>query len=256
MAVWDAEQYLKFEKQRTQPSIDLAARIPRDAPAAVLDVGCGPGNSTKVLKERFPSADILGIDNSAEMVYAAKKNYPELKFMQCDAAVELHRLGRKFDVIFSNACLQWIPDHPVLLKTMMEYLNEGGVLAVQIPVNQEEPIHRIITAAAESDEWRHKFSTPRIFHQLPAGVYHDLLAQLSSDFELWQTTYFHRMQSHGAIMEWYRGTGLRPYLQVLSAEEQAVFERGVYDALVAEYPVQENGEIIFRFPRLFFLAEK
>ena len=135
MAQWNSQQYLKFEKERTQPAIDLAARIPLEHPQAVLDIGCGPGNSTHVLAQRFPEANILGVDQSLPMLEQAARQYPDLSFRQLDAHTELPTLGQRFDVVFSNACIQWVPDHPRLLREMMALLRPGGVLAVQVMVS-------------------------------------------------------------------------------------------------------------------------
>lgn len=256
MPDWSAEQYLKFELQRTQPAVDLANRIGPIQPADILDVGCGPGNSTQVLARFFPQTEILGVDNSQNMIDAARASYPALSFQLCDARSQLAEIGRQFDVVFANACIQWIPNHPALLREMMSLLRQDGVLAVQTPMNYEEPIHRIITRIVAGPPWAGKILSPRVFYNLPAAEYFDILSEIASDFTLWQTTYYHRMQSHGEIMEWYRGTGLRPYLEVLSAEEQIAFEEEVYAEVVKAYPCRRNGEVIFRFPRLFFVAVK
>jgi len=255
MAIWDSAQYLKFEQERTQPAIDLAARAACDAPANVLDLGCGPGNSSRVLAERFPGARILGIDSSPEMIAAARANHPDLKFALCDAARDLPSFGHGvFDVVFSNACIQWIPNHPDLLRDMLSLLRPGGVLAVQTPMNYEEPIHRIIAELVDGEKWAGAFANPRIFHNLLPGQYFDLLSELAAAFALWQTTYYHVLGSHADIMEWYRGTGLRPYLSALPKEERAAFEADVRDRVVQAYPKQKDGRIIFRFPRFFFTA--
>ena len=137
MGSWNAGDYLKFGTERTQPAVDLAGRIGLSSPASVLDVGCGPGNSTQVLQARFPEAEIIGIDSSEEMLQAARENLPGLEFLSCDVSCELSALNRRFDVVFSNACIQWVPDHPALLKNLMGLLNPGGVLAVQTPMNYE-----------------------------------------------------------------------------------------------------------------------
>lgn len=256
MIQWDSSQYLKFKSQRTQPAIDLAERIGLDAPADILDLGCGPGNSTEILARRYPNAHILVIDNSPDMIQAAKAAYPGGEFCLCDAGRELSSLGHTFDVVFSNACLQWIPDHPALLRNMMALLKPGGVLAVQIPMNQQEPIHQIISDLAASPRWKDHFPSPRVFYTLSQGEYYDLLATLGTRFDLWQTTYFHQMPTHEAIMEWYRGTGLRPYLEVLSPADKTRFEQDVLAEVVRAYPLQANGDILFRFPRFFFTAVK
>ncbi|WP_337512819.1 methyltransferase domain-containing protein [Ruminococcus sp.] len=177
MSSWDAAQYLKFGAQRTQPSRDLAARIPLEQPRKIIDIGCGPGNSTEVLRQRFPQADILGVDSSPEMIRAAAQAHPEMRFQLCDAGTELGTLDRDFDVVFSNACIQWIPNHPKLLREMMQLLRPGGILAVQIPINQKEPIHQIIQALAAGEKWKAHFPSPRIFYQLTVSEYYDLLGR-------------------------------------------------------------------------------
>mgnify|MGYP003817946457 CR=1 FL=1 len=254
MVQWNAVQYLKFQNERTQPAQDLAQRIREAHPEKVLDVGCGPGNSTRVLADVFPGADILGIDASPTMIKAAGTNHPDLTFKLCDAGKELPKLGRDFDIVFSNACLQWVPNHPKLLPELLGLLNPGGILAVQIPMNQDEPIHKIIQELATSDSWREAFPHPRVFYTLPPGRYVDLLAEIAADFTVWQTTYFHRLRSHQDILEWYRGTGLRPYLDALPDARKPAFEEAVLSRVVAAYPLQKNGEVIFRFPRFFFIA--
>ncbi|MCI1966150.1 MAG: methyltransferase domain-containing protein [Oscillospiraceae bacterium] len=257
MQNWNSRQYLKFGAERTQPAVDLANRIELEHPVKIVDIGCGPGNSTEVLARRFPGAEILGVDSSSQMIEAAKQNHPDLAFRLCDAGRDLPKLGRgTFDVVFSNACIQWIPNHPQLLRNMMALLCPGGVLAVQTPMNAQEPIHRIIGEVVKSPRWASRFSNRRIFYNLTQSEYFDLLGDLSPDFTLWQTTYFHRMKSHDGIMEWYRGTGLRPYLEELDEEARTVFQKEIYDRVVSAYPKQKSGEILFRFPRLFFLAHQ
>ena len=254
MADWNSELYLKFKSERTQPAIDLANRIPLAAPARILDIGCGPGNSTKVLAERFPNARVIGTDNSPEMLEKAKRDNPALDFCFCDAGGDVSGLGEDYDVVFSNACIQWIPDHAALLPRLLGLLRPGGVLAVQTPMNYEEPIHKIIGELAGSPRWRESFPQPRIFYNLKPEEYFDLLTEAASDFTLWQTTYYHCMPAHEAILDWYRSTGLRPYLDALPPEQQLEFEQAVLERVREEYPLQRDGRIIFRFPRFFFLA--
>ena len=256
MSTWDAAQYKKFERERTLPSRDLAHAIPLDAAERILDVGCGVGNSTAVVQSRFPMAKVVGADNSEAMLASARANHPDLTFIPFDASSGWGELPGGYDVIFSNACIQWVPDHPTLLRNMMNALRPGGVLAVQVPMQQEEPIHRIIEGLVRSDKWAAKIGTPRVFHTLSQSKYIDLLAEYSSDFTCWQTTYCHRLPNHQAIMEWYKGTGLRPYLAVLDAQDAAAFEAEVFAQVQSAYPPQQNGEVIFRFPRFFFTAVK
>ena len=256
MAEWDSRQYAKFLKERTQPSIDLAARITGVEPAEIIDIGCGPGNSTQVLKERFPSAHIIGADNSENMIISAREKHPELDFMTLDASGDMSALNGKFDVVFSNACIQWVPLHEQLLPKMFALLRCGGVMAVQIPMNYDEPIHQIIGRLTNGEKWGSRFPDPRIFYTKTQSEYFDILSGITDDFELWKTTYLHRMGSHDDIIEWYKGTGLRPYLAQLNEAEGAEFISELLAELKQAYPVQKNGEIIFAFPRFFFIARK
>lgn len=254
MPDWDSIQYLKFKEERTQPAIDLAGRITLSSPKKILDIGCGPGNSTQVLASRYPDAYILGIDSSENMIETAKKEHDALDFKVCDAGNSLASLSNDFDVIFSNACIQWIPNHRALLPNMMALLKDGGILAVQTPMNYEEPIHKIIQEITASSKWSSYFPNPRIFYNLNQEEYFNLLTGISAEFTMWQTTYFHIMKSHRDILEWYRATGLRPYLNLLPQEKQNSFEQEVLEQIIRSYPVQESGKIIFRFPRFFFTA--
>lgn len=256
MSDWNSAQYLKFRSERTRPAIDLTNRIEAIDPADIIDIGCGPGNSTACLAEKFPNAKILGIDSSPDMLEAAKSNLPQTEFILCDAGRELNSLGKKFDIVFSNACIQWIPDHDKLIPEMLGLLKDGGVLAVQVPENYDEPIHKIISETADSPGWREEFKNLKPFHTLTPDEYFELLSEQTPYFFMWETVYFHRMCSHEAIMEWYRATGLKPYLDLLSEDKIPVFEAEILEKIQRAYPVQKGGEIIFRFPRLFFIAHK
>ncbi|HEY8421629.1 MAG TPA: methyltransferase domain-containing protein [Thermoclostridium sp.] len=253
---WNSKQYLKFKTERTQPAIDLVNRINVDNPGKILDVGCGPGNSTQVLYSKYPNSYILGIDISEEMLNAARKEYPNLDFKICDAGKDLSQLDGDYDIVFSNACIQWIPDHERLLTDMLNLLKKNGVLAVQIPMNFNEPIHKIIEEVTSSEKWKKYFAEQRIFYTLSQSEYYDILSEISGEFCIWETVYYHVMKSHNEILEWYRGTGLRPYLSVLPDNMKKEFEDEIMENLVQRYPRQRNGDIIFRFPRFFFIARK
>ena len=256
MFKWNSNQYLKFESERTQPSIDLANRIKILHPINIIDIGCGPGNSTQVLCERYPDSKVLGVDMSDDMIKTARETHDNAEFMVCDVEREIDKISEKYDIVFSNACIQWIPNHELLLKNMMNLLNEGGALAVQIPMNYNEPIHKIIRNISTNEKWAKKFNKPRLLNTLTESEYFDLLSGISSDFVMWNTVYMHRMKDHNAIMDWYRGTGLRPYLQQLSDDDKLEFENDIYNEVIKSYPKQKNGELIFRFPRFFFIAIK
>lgn len=256
MSDWNSEQYLKFKKERTQPSIDLVNRIKFENPQRIIDIGCGPGNSTAVLKKRFPDAHIIGVDFSPNMIEKAKSDYPKLDFMLFDATEDFDKLEGKFDIVFSNACIQWVPNHRKLLADMMNILNPKGVMAVQVPNQVEMPINSIVAQVTQSNKWKAKFERGRNFYNLKEEEYFNLLSDISSDFSMWKTVYFHRLPSQESIVEWYKSTGLKPYLEALDDKDKKEFEQDILAEVKKEYPLQENGEVIFRFNRLFFTAEK
>lgn len=255
MSNWSADQYLKFKNQRTQPAIDLAGRLIKYNPGSILDIGCGPGNSSSVLADIFPDADILGADNSDDMIKKAVKAYPNINFQLCDVTSELDSLG-SYDVIFSNACLQWIPNHRQFIPQLMDKLNTGGVLAVQIPMNSQEKLFKIIDKTVKEPKWN--FSLPDIETNgtLLPEEYFDILASCSSSFDIWETVYYHNMPAVQSMIEWIKGTRLRPYLNALDSNSAAELEQEIFNLASDAYSSQQNGEIIFKFRRFFFTAVK
>lgn len=256
MKDWDSAQYLKFEAERTQPSRDLAASIPPVDARRVLDAGCGPGNSTRVLAGAFPGAQIVGADSSPAMLEAAKKELPDVRFVACDLSDGLAELGAGYDIVFSNACLQWVPDHAALIPRLYALLAPGGVLAVQVPMQSRLHIHTIIGEESQKPPFSQYINHKRVFYTLEDLQYVDLLAALGAEYRVWKTTYYHMMSGHADILEWYRGTGLRPYLAALPEDLHPAFENAILQRVCAAYPVQKNGQVAFPFPRFFFTAQK
>ena len=255
MSAWSSEQYLKFKNQRTQPAVDLARRLAPRKPESVLDVGCGPGNSTSVLREVFPQADILGVDSSEDMIKKAGETYPDMRFMLCDVCTELDKLGG-YDVIFSNACLQWIPDHKNFIPKLMDKLNPGGVLAVQMPMNGREPLFKTLDDVVKDPKWNFDSLNIEANGTLEPDEYFDILYGCSEKFDIWETVYYHNMPNIQAMIEWVKGTRLRPYLGALDRESAEELEAEIASRASSLYRRQANGEIIFRFRRFFFTAEK
>ncbi len=255
MSDWNSTQYLKFKAERTQPSIDLVKSILVTDPQNIIDIGCGPGNSTRVLKDRFPNARVIGADFSSNMIEKAKKENPDLEFMAFDASRDFGKLDIKFDVVFSNACIQWVPNHKKLLADIMSVLNDSGMLAVQVPVTAEQDMSRVINNVTDLERWK-KLQGARNFYTLNDYEYFNILSEISSDFKIWKTIYYHRLPSHQSVLEWYRSTGLKPYFEKLDDTESALFEKDILAEIERQFPLQPNGEIIFRFPRLFFTAVK
>jgi len=251
MPNWNAAQYLQFADERTRPCRDLAARIAAAAPRTVIDLGCGPGNSTAVLAGRWPEAEITGLDNSAEMLAAALRDYPALRWEQADIGEWASDGGPVFDVVFSNAALHWTPDHAVLFPRL---LARAGVLAVQLPAASDEPAQRLIRSLAASPEWRGRFTgAVADWHTHDPAFYYDVLAG-AAKLDLWTTDYYHVLEGPEAIVEWYRGTGLRPYLAALADGDRERFLAEYLEALRPNYPRRADGRVLFPFRRLFIVA--
>jgi trans-aconitate 2-methyltransferase len=256
MPGWNSDQYLKFAGERTQPAIDLAARIALEAPARVIDLGCGPGNSTAVLARRWPSAAIAGLDNSAAMLAAARKDFPGIGWLESDIAGWRADPAAPPEVVFSNAALQWVPDHRREFPRLLAQVAPGGALAVQMPANLDAPPHRIMREVSALPSWRQYFSPPpREWHVHPPDFYYDLLAPHAKRLELWTTEYLHLLDGIDGIIDWYRGTGLRPWLQALPDEASREKFLGAYRArLVAYFAPRVDGKVLFPFRRLFLIA--
>lgn len=252
MSEWSPEKYLLFQKQRTQPAIDLVNRVRDLNPSMVADLGCGPGNSTAVLKSVFPKAEITGFDSSPAMIKKAAAEHPDLKFNLCD----VKDLNGEFDLLFSNACLQWVPDHENLILNLISHLTAGGVLAVQIPMNSQAPLYRIIHDVAAESKWDFSSASFETNDVLTPEEYHDILSSCVDSFEIWQTVYHHVLPSHESLLDWVRSTRLRPYLEVLASKEQKKFETLILEQAKSAYPFTKSGEVIFHFKRLFFLARR
>lgn len=254
MSDWEPEKYLKFKQERTRPVHDLISRVELQEPERILDIGCGPGNSTAPLRERWPFSDIVGIDNSPAMVDRAQCDHPDIKFIVMDAGKDLSTLG-EFDLVFANASLQWIPDHEALLPRLLGILRSGGVLAVQIPQFDEMPISKALAETITSSAWSAYFSgfEPG-FTFRPARAYYDILSGVAKDMQLWSIDYYHIMPSHAAIMDMMESTGLRPYLDRLPSSQWPAFKRAVIERLKTCYPCQSDGSVLFPFKRLFIVA--
>jgi trans-aconitate 2-methyltransferase len=256
MGEWNPQQYLKFRNERTQPSIDLALRISLLNPETIIDIGCGPGNSTQVLHNRWPLADIIGIDNSKKMIEKAGADYPDQKWEIMDA-MNLNP-NQIYDIVFSNATLQWIPGHETLIPRLFSLVKQNGVLAVQMPANNEAPFYRIMIETGKSDKWS-RFTTGSeeqlTFH--PPEYYYNILSSLTRSIDLWVTTYYHIMQSHRDITEWHKSTGMKPYLESLPDDRhRAEFEAEIINKCEEAYPVQKDGKVLYLFKRVFFIAGK
>ena len=252
---WSARQYSMFEQQRTRPVRDLVAAIPAQQVQTAIDLGCGPGNSTEVLAERFPDALITGMDSSEDMLRDARERLPDLQFELSD--IGTWNPERSYDVILANASLQWVPDHAELYPRLVRRLNPGGHLAVQTPDNLEEPAHRLAREIAASAPWAGKIASVTHPDRHPAAYYFDLLRPHCAEVDVWRTTYHHPLAGgHAAVVEWFKGSALRPYLQRLDEQEQAAFLQTYLEAISQAYPALADGTVLLPFPRLFIVATR
>jgi trans-aconitate 2-methyltransferase len=256
MPTWNADQYLRFASERTQPCRDLAARVALSSPRRIIDLGCGAGNSTEVLAERWPDGDVTGLDSSPEMIDAARRTYPQRQWVVGDIG---GWAGDKlpFDLVFSNAAIQWVGDHAALFPRLLDHVAPGGALAVQMPANLGASAHRLMRELATSKDWRSKFPARgvREWHVHDTSFYYDVLAPHAERIDLWTTEYLHVMAGPEAIVDWYKGTGLRPFLDVLTSDEdRAKFTTAYLEQIRAEFSHRPDGRVLFPFLRLFVVA--
>ncbi|MGO4667416.1 trans-aconitate 2-methyltransferase [Bosea sp. 2RAB26] len=254
---WSARQYTKFEDERTRPVRDLLAQVPTDAVASAVDIGCGPGNSTELLLARFPDAAISGMDSSSDMIAAARKRLPAIQFEVADIAS--WQPAAPYDVILSNAVLQWLPDHEVLMPSLMAKLAPGGTLAVQMPDNLDEPAHVLMREVAADGTWAGKLAPALQTRAARHGAdwYYRALRGGTTRLDIWRTTYHHPLAGGAsAVVEWFKGAALRPLLDLLDeAEREAFLAR--YQGLIAQaYPAMPDGTVLLPFPRLFIVATR
>lgn len=251
MPTWDQVQYLKFEAERTRPARELLARVSQDDVRLAIDLGCGPGNSTALLCARWRDAHVLGVDNSPDMLARARRDLPAVEFVEADIESYRHRVPA--DVLFANAVFQWVPDHRALMPALMQRLPPGGVLAFQVPDNLSEPTHRLMREVDGPWSSTVRALAPRT-HVGSSAFYFDLLAPYASEVDIWRTTYEHVMPSAEAIVEWVKGTGLRPYLEAVP--DRDAYLRAYTAAVDAAYPAHHGGARLFSFPRLFVVARR
>lgn len=253
---WSPSLYTKFEDERTRPARDLLAQVPLADINRAIDLGCGPGNSTELLIERFGAAGVSGLDGDTNMVEAARKRLPDTTFTQADLATWVP--DQPYDLMFANAVFQWLPDHLDIFDRLMDGLAPGGVLAIQMPDNLEEPSHMLMEETAHAGPWRGAFeqaSTRRAALPSPS-VYYDRLIGKSARLDIWHTIYNHPMNGPQAIVEWLKSTGLRPYLEKVGPQYQAEFLEDYAARIAKAYPMLGDGKVLFRFPRMFMVAVK
>ena len=254
---WSARQYLKFEDERTRPARDLLAAVPAIEVRRAVDIGCGPGNSTEALATAFPGAAVTGLDSSPDMIEAARRRLPQFRFEV--AGIDAWDDPGPWDAMLANAALQWVPDHATLLPRLVAKLAPGGSLAVQMPNNLDEPAHRLMREVAAEGPWAAKLTEAAGARTKLGGPewYYRHLRPYCSRVDVWQTTYHHPLAGGAdAVVEWFKGSGLEPFLRPLDGAERAGFLARYRDGVAQAYPALPNGTVLLPFPRLFFVGTR
>jgi trans-aconitate 2-methyltransferase len=252
---WSAKQYLAFEDERTRPVRDLLSAVPNMHARTVIDLGCGPGNSTELLAARYPGAAVSGIDSSPDMIAAAIERLPQVQFSVAD--IEQWQEPGPFDVILANAVLHWVPDHATLMPALVARLTMGGALAVQMPDNLDVPAHRLMREVAADGPWAKTLAAAWLSRARvgDAASYYEMLRPHCARVDVWRTTYHHPLQGGAAaIVDWFKGSGLRPYLDPLDADARATYLERYTAAIARAYPAFPDGSVLLPFPRLFIVA--
>ncbi len=252
---WDPGQYLRFADERLRPALDLLAQVPLESPPRVVDLGCGAGNVTTILKRRFPAAEVIGVDGSAAMLEKARAAAPDCRFVQADMAA--WEPDAPASLIYSNAALHWLGGHDRLFPRLLSLLAQGGVLAVQMPAMHDSPMRRLQLQVAQSGPWaealRGHVSARDI---LSAGEYWDMLRPHATALDMWETVYMHALSGDDAVVEWAAGSSLRPFLEPLGPELRTAFRQAYAAALRPHYRRRADGTTLFPFRRLFMVARR
>lgn len=254
---WSAKQYVAFEDERTRPARDLLAVIPPMDVRLAIDIGCGPGNSTELLVQRFANAAVRGLDSSPDMIEAARQRLPQVQFDTAD--IDVWNDAGPFDVIFANAVLQWLPDHARLLPSLVARLAPGGSLAIQMPDNLNEPSHRLMREIAANGPWADKLASVAGLRteMEDAGGYYSMLRAHCSRVDVWRTTYYHALADGASgVVEWFKGSGLRPFLEPLNEAEREQYLKQYLTEIEKAYPALSDGSVLLPFPRLFIVATR
>lgn len=251
---WDPGQYLKFVEARRRPALDLIARLGGTRPAAIVDLGCGTGNVTRLLAQHWPQARITGVDSDAAMLRKASSTATSIVWQRGNIAD--WQASVSLDLIFSNASLHWLPDHEHLFPALLGQLAVNGVLAVQMPANFAAPSHHILRKLAGDPRWQDVLGGVEMGSILAPADYHHLLAPLCRQVEVWETTYWHLLSGDDAVIEWMKGTTLVPYLARLEGEAQEAFLAAYRRPLAVVYPRGSDGHTLFPFKRLFLVAQR
>jgi trans-aconitate 2-methyltransferase len=262
MPDWQPQKYLKFRRERNLAAQHLISRIRLDSPAKIIDIGCGPGNSLSLLSEKWPGSQLCGLDSSPSMLEQARQDYPGFLYIEGDARKLEDRsdLFGAYDLVFSNAALQWMDNHSRILPLWWKLLGPSGALAVQLPKFAAMPTHTALKNVAALPRWAGYFEgMPEIsyasnFHDL--SYYYRALSRLSPSLELWESHFYHPLEGCGELVEFLETAAFRPYHEILPPEEIPIFNRDAQSEFQKLYRSEPDGKILFVFQRIFFIAYK
>ncbi|WP_435744425.1 trans-aconitate 2-methyltransferase [Nocardioides sp. SYSU DS0663] len=249
---WDPQRYLRYADERGRPFVELLSRVGATAPETVVDLGCGPGNLTALLADRWPGARVVGLDSSPEMVAAARERGDGVAYDVAD--LRDWSPAAPVDVLVSNATLQWVPGHLDLLPRLAASVAPGGWLALQVPGNFEEPSHVIRRDLADEPPYAEHLGDVAVPAAHDAGTYLEALTRLGCRVDAWETTYLHVLTGPDPVFAWVSGTGARPTLQALPDDLRPAFEEELRSRLRAAYP-DRGGGVVLPFRRVFVVAQ-
>jgi len=252
---WDPEQYLRYADHRIRPAVELLQRIDADPVERIVDLGCGTGNTAALLAERWPEARVTGVDNSAEMLATARADHPEWQWVDADIATWAP--DEPVDLAYSNAALHWVDDHAELVPRLVQCVRPGGILAVQMPRNFDQPTHTMVAETVADGPWRDTLTPLQpAWPVLTAEGYQRLLSPIASEVDVWTTTYMQTLNGPNPVADWTKGSVLRPLLGALDAATGDAFF-AAYAARIADaYPPEPDGTTLLPFTRLFFVARR
>ena len=257
---WDPDSYMAFADLRSRPGLELLARINHLDPEVIVDLGCGPGHLTAVMARRWPDAQVVGIDDSAEMLERAASQFPSQQWPSISwqhAEIATWAPAHSVSIVFSNAALHWLGNHQVLIPHLMTLISAGGVLAVQMPDNWDQPSHRLISRLVDEPRWRSRTAPAFLGHPVAEPAeYRSWLRPMAAEIDLWRTTYHHILEGPDAVLGWVQGSVLRPILAALQPDEAADFVSQLTDAYRTAYPIETDGKTPFPFSRLFIVARR
>lgn len=254
MTTWEPQTYLRYADVRFRAGLDLIARIPKSDYPSIYDLGCGTGHLTRILADTFPGSSVTGIDSSPEMLAEAGREFPKMAWQRAD--ITSWRPPGPAGLIYTNAALQWVPDHGQLLPSLVSQLQPGGILAMQVPRHFESPSHLELKELVMQHEWRAKLEPLLLATIPPPETYWRWLSPHTRNLDVWETIYLQVLDGKDPVVNFMRGTALRPFLSVLPEAEAAKFLDAFAKRMAIAYPPQPSGQTLFPFRRMFLVAQR